>query len=733
MLLAAVLCWPAVRMFGQTSISLAFVDAEGNTIRQAEATIGEDFIEPRLVITPADAAVRVVYSSTNPTVAEVDMMSGEVTLLTAGNTTIMAQSGQTEEYYSGRATYQLIVNEQETPPSPELTCPEAFFFRNGAKLDALTLHVGEVVDIPSLMSVTGEVLELRAKTIEGIRVAQLTDEDMIHAVGVGTAQFIGMAVITRYGNDGSIQTKECEYTFDIIVEAAQQKQKPELSFDPQEVSIELGEEVKIPTIVNPHNIEFTERNSKWYTNWDSPVAEVNEQTGEVIIRGIGDEIISFEFTGNDEFEPQIIGYNLHVSTTGLIIGGVVVRNSNKNDVLGDGGSVVYDPITHTLTLTSATIDQESLSLAPARNNIVKTEPTMDAAIYYEDKAPLTIELIGGNAILNFSAGVLSEKAPVIMLSPEGASGSARVSGTVVGIKAEALKLFKCDVTASSAVAVAVNELCVATGAHLMAYGQSFAIQANSLVLAEDHDGEGIGILTEGVTFEKGKGFFKDGKMATVVEIGKVVIPVPDDEVTTLDFTVTDPEGNESVIFSASAQDQYNEETGQVEISSTLTDEQVATTMEMFIPGSSEWMANLPGTIAFDIPAGQGTITIVGSVSYGYVLKLKIGNQPVVTVTKNEQNEIIVVYDTPASVHVVLYLQKDGSASAPARVAAAKTDEEPVIGATISSIKISPDKAPQGIEDVTNDKSQMTNKVIKDGQLYIIRDNKVFNAIGTRVR
>ena len=92
-----------------------------------------------------------------------------------------------------------------------------------------------------------------------------------------------------------------------------------------------------------------------------------------------------------------------------------------------------------------------------------------------------------------------------------------------------------------------------------------------------------------------------------------------------------------------------------------------------------------------------------------------------------------VYDTPASVHVVLYLQKDGSASAPARVAAAKTDEEPVIGATISSIKISPDKAPQGIEDVTNDKSQMTNKVIKDGQIYILRDGKIYNALGTEVK
>ena len=489
----------------------------------------------------------------------------------------------------------------------EATCPDAHFYLSSAD-NVLHLSVGDVVSIPELVGSTGNIYRLNAKTVENIRVAELTEDDMIHAVAAGKALFIGM--IIQYNADGT--TQQCEYTFDIEVSgAAQQKAKPELSFDPQEVSIEFGEVVDIPTIVNPHKIEFTPRNSKWYTAWDSEVAEVNEQTGEVIIRGVGDEIISFEFTGNDEYEAQIIGYNLHVSTTGLIIGDIVVRNSNKDDVLDDGGSVKYDPVTHTLTLTSATIDQENFYHAPARNKIAKTEPTMDAAIYYEDKAPLTIELIGGNAILNFPAAILSEKAPVIMLSPEGAYGVARLSGQVVAIKAEALKLFKCDVTASSAVAVAVNELGVATGAHLMTYGESFAIQANSLILAEDHDGEGIAILTEGVTFEKGKGFFLDGKLATIVEIGKVVIPVPEDEVTTIDFSVTDPDGNESVIFSASGTDTYNEETGQVELTTSLTDEQVENALETLIPGSSEWKASLPGSIAFDIPAGKGEIEVEG--------------------------------------------------------------------------------------------------------------------------
>jgi hypothetical protein len=37
------------------------------------------------------------------------MMSGEVTLVAAGTTNIIAQSGQTEQYLSGRASYQLTV------------------------------------------------------------------------------------------------------------------------------------------------------------------------------------------------------------------------------------------------------------------------------------------------------------------------------------------------------------------------------------------------------------------------------------------------------------------------------------------------------------------------------------------------------------------------------------------------------------------------------------------------
>lgn len=729
MLLAAVLCWPAVHVFGQTSISLAFVDAEGNTIRQAEATIGEDFIEPRLVITPAEAAVRVVYSSTNPNVAEVNMMSGEVTLLTAGNTTIMAQSGQTEEYYSARAAYQLTVNDRETPPSPEPTCPEAYFYSNGARLESLTLHVGDAVDVPMLLASTGGILSGGRITVDNTDIAIVTADNLIRGLVEGQTILHATFAIT---NDGNVLT--CDYSLPIIVApGAPQKEKPELAFDPQEVSIELGDDVVVPTIVNPHNIAFTSANSKWYTAWDSKVAQVDEATGEVTILGIGDEIISFEFTGNDEYEAQIIGYNLHVTTMGLAVGGVIVNEKNKDDVFGDKGSITYDPITHTLTMTNAVVDGAGINLAPARIKAAKADQQIQAAILYVDDAPLTIVLIGGNAIVNAEAGILSNYAPVVMMSPEGAYGSARISASTVGVKTEALKLYKCNVTAfGGAAGVAVNVLGVATGANLVAQGQGLAIQANDLIMAEDHEGEGIAILTEGVTFEKGKGFFKDGKVATFVEIGKVAIPVPDDEVTTIDFTQVDPEGNESVVFSADVNNTYNEETGQLEITTALTDDVVADALESLIPGSSAWVEALPGSIVFDIPAGEGEILVQCLTLPGYVLKLKMEGEAAVTIEQTSFGWAKVNYNVLSPVHVVIYLHASGSSSAPARIAASQKDTEPSVGAYIQALQIKPKDAPQGFENIVVNGDQ-TMKVLFDGHIYILRGGKAYTVQGAEVK
>lgn len=712
-----------------TTPSMAFVDVTGSRVRQMEATLGQDFMEPGLTFeTPYELPV--TYSSQDENVATVNATTGEVTLVAAGSTNIIAAFAGDDNYFPSRATYVLIVNEREEPPTAE--CPNARFMSEEGEIRQLEIKVDERAAIPALVGDAGTYLQTGFDRMEDETVALVTADGMILGIAEGTTVLHLIAYVS--------EVMTCEYTLTIVVteDASQQRLAPELAFEKEDVNVELTENVTAPNILNPHNIDLTPNNSKWYTAWDSKVAQVDEQTGEITIIGVGDETITFEFTGNDQYEGAIISFKLHVTTMALTIGSVTVTNSNKDDILGDKGSVVYDPVTHTLTMTDAVVSGPNLDLVPGRNRTAEDEE-MYAAVRYTGTETLTIVLVGANAITNADAAIYSEFAPVVMMSSEAAYGVARISGKVVAVKAEALKLYQCDLTASGVVAVAVNELGVATGAHLTALGQQMAIQANQLVMAEDNKGEGIGILTAGVTFVPKQGFIDEkGNVATSVEIGKIVVPVPENEETTLDFTMTDPEGTETLIFSSTSQDRYNEETGQIELSSTLTDEQVETAMETLVPGSSQWKESLPGSITFDIPAGQGTITLEGWQSTGYVLKLKMGSQPVVTFTMDDAGQCVILYDTPAAIHVVIYLQVDNSSS-PERIARVKA-EEPVIGAAIRSIKITPKGTSTGVDTIGvdgdvngNTINTVNGKVLYNGHFFILRNGRTYTATGVEVK
>ena len=82
--------------------ALAFPEASYNV------TLGEEFTEPVLT---NEFNVTVVYSSTNEDVATVNASTGEVTILTAGSTTIKATFEENDEYVGSIASYTLVVTD----------------------------------------------------------------------------------------------------------------------------------------------------------------------------------------------------------------------------------------------------------------------------------------------------------------------------------------------------------------------------------------------------------------------------------------------------------------------------------------------------------------------------------------------------------------------------------------------------------------------------------------------
>ncbi len=719
--LSLVAIFATICMFGQDRLNIYFADETGAQVRKIEATLGETFEAPRLVFEPAEAerSVRVEYSSTNPNVAEIDMVSGRIELKGEGSTYITATTGQTEQYLSASARYTLVVAAaQDTTPVEPPTCPEARFFYNGEEVKTLTVKVGEAVSVPTLLSATGEYLSGRMM-IDSTTVAIVTEDNMVYGIAEGYTVLRVLVYKSSgdaAGGAGSGEVLTCEYDLPIIVEAGKpQKQSPELSWSDTVVYAELGVPVEAPVLRNPHNVPMNKIES-----YNPQVADISEDGKVLTINGVGTAVIFAESFDTEEYYAQSVSFTVHVHSLGLIVKGINVTSANAHDVLGDSSRcVTFEVESRTLHLNSWNIDATGLDL-----NAMIEDNTSDV--------PLTIMLHGANSITNANTCIQADNVPVVIM---GASqrDALTMTATTVAVITPYFKIHQCAVSADAPLAAMKLgvELGVSVNSHLLATSAGLAIQVPELILAEGE--EGVAILTPGVQFMQGKGFLTDKyEYAKEVEIGKVPVVVPDDEVTTIDFTQTDPEGNESVVFSASANDSFNEETGQLEISTSLTDEQVEEALENLVPGSSAWIDMLPGSLVFDIPAGEGKVRINCMTLPGYKLQVKIEGQAAISVQMVALGWAEVIYNVAQPMHVVIYLHAEGGASAPARIIA-RTADDPAAGAYIQAIEIAPKNAPEGIEHIDAERLENGAKLLLDGQLYIIREGRIFNANGAQVR
>ena len=502
--LSLVAIFAAISMFGQDQLNIYFADEAGEQVRKTEATLGEPFNAPHLVFEPTEAEryVRVQYESKNPDVAEIDMTSGRITLKGEGSTSITAVTGQTEQYVSASARYNLVVvAPHDTTPVEPPTCPEARFYQNGAEVKTLNLKVGEAVSVPTLMSATGEFLSGRV-LIDSTNIAMVTEDNMVYGLQEGYAMLY-VLVYKSSGAAGSGEVLTCEYDLPIIVEAGKpQKQSPELSWSDTVVYAELGVPVEAPVLRNPHNVPLNKIESQ-----NPKVAEISEDGKVLTIKGVGTAEIFAESFDTDEYYAQSVSYFVHVHTLGLIIKGINVTSANAHDVLGDSSRcVTFEVESRTLHLNSWNIDATGLEL--------------DAMIEDNtDEVPLTIKLHGANSITNANTCVKADNVPVVVMG-ESQRDTWNLSATTVAVVTPYFKIHQCGVSADAPLAglkLGV-ELGVSVNSHLFVTSEGLAIQVPQLILAEGE--EGVAILTPGVRFEKGKGFLTEkNQYAKEVEIG----------------------------------------------------------------------------------------------------------------------------------------------------------------------------------------------------------------------
>jgi hypothetical protein len=140
---------------------------------------------------------------------------------------------------------------------------------------------------------------------------------------------------------------------------------------------------------------------------------------------------------------------------------------------------------------------------------------------------------------------------------------------------------------------------------------------------------------------------------------------------------------------------------------------------------------LPGSLVFDIPAGEGKVQVQCMTLMGYTLQVKMEGQAVVSISQTSLGWAEVTYNVPAPIHVVIYLHASSANQAPARIAT-RMEDAVSAGAYIQAVKIVPNDAPTAIEHVTTG-SEGTSRVMREGQVYILRGDKVYTITGQEVK
>lgn len=179
--------------------------------------------------------------------------------------------------------------------------------------------------------------------------------------------------------------------------------------------------------------------------------------------------------------------------------------------------------------------------------------------------------------------------------------------------------------------------------------------------------------------------YEDGNETTVklpVHITSLIEPVS--ATSSTDIT-------EDIVFNGSEVDTYDGSV--INIGTALTEDEVCEALSKKAIGSAEWAASYPGMMAFNLPAGDGTLKVRIKIQSGYRLgwtgRLQDLIQDVSTASGGDDYVIYELqYSTPEVVGIVLFIFEETQSGAPTRRIVQAT-QETTPKASISNITVEP--------------------------------------------
>ena len=474
-----------------------------------------------------------------------------------------------------------------------------------------------------------------------------------------------------------------------------------------------GHEFALPTLVNETGLP----NSELQFSSDNPSVATIDGNGVISLTGaFGETRISVEQKYHPKYHSD--RFVLVVSDPFSVMGSAV-SPSQYNDILNDGGSLKYNPETHTFTMTnlhknflaghSFTEDEKYHFLHDDINNFIDW--------YMEDD--VNIHLVGKNEILNANRIVQTDTtvchnvsftgngslyAKIYFTSfVNGVRTNAVVRGATDYREAEAEGDITTNITIDGASVtvdrdvtydlhypnfysqvISGNKLKVINNGYIHAHliGSVWGISRAKAVISLkeletdattdlysylewDTDPFGYnyddpnGKIYMSRTFKCSGGWAIEFETGPTINVAKAYLEY--------DFGSQDPGTSGDIMFKNSAAAEYTGSS--VVMYSGYTDDEVESALKTIGPGTESWYNTLPGALTVYLSQGSGSFSLYGYVYSGYLLKVMIvdGDKthiscfaPAGYTTYTEQ------YKLENDSYAVIYLQQETPSGAPAR-------------------------------------------------------------------
>ena len=255
-----------------------------------------------------------------------------------------------------------------------------------------------------------------------------------------------------------------------------------------------------------------------------------------------------------------------------------------------------------------------------------------------------------------------------------------------------------------------------------------AITSNGLAryIPDEGDGKLYGFAAGEDTVVYTYNIAKDGPF-TYTKLPVHITPYLEPQ-TTINLT-TNPLDNDNLALTA----YYNAEKKTIELEDVLTDDDVEAAMNNYTCGTDEWKAALPSSLSFNLPKGKVTVSILCWTKAGYELRAKVRGQEVKAIPSQaadvQTHTFSFTLDKPSAI-VFYMVEVPTGAGAPARKA--KAEDETV--SLIKGINIDHQDIITAVEPVIPAATMSgSKKIMRNGQMLILRDGKTYTVQGVELR